>query len=87
VRPGCSITILRCPKNAPMSESGSEIPNHITTKAKNVPKGIAFDEFLDHTKRLSMKTMVNKIPGTKVAVTIAFLVQELPLKTLYRRAE
>lgn len=78
---------LRCPKNAPINESGSEIPNHITTNAKNVPNGMAFDEFLDQTNMFSMKTRVIMNPGTRVAVRMAFLVQDVPLKALYRRAE
>ena len=63
------------------------MPNHITANAKNVPNGMALDEFLDHTNKLSMNTIVIRNPGIRVAVTMAFFVQEVPLKTLYRRAE
>jgi hypothetical protein len=78
---------LRCPKYAPTKFKGNEIPNHITTNAKKVPKGMALEEFCDHTKRFNKNTIVMRNPGTRVAVIMAFLVHEVPLKTLYRRAE
>jgi len=82
VRPGCSITAFRWPKKAPTRVRGKEIPNHITTNARNVPNGMAFEEFFDQTNRFTRKTIDIKSPGTSVAVKMAFLVQEVPLKTL-----
>jgi hypothetical protein len=78
---------LRWPKKAPTNVRGREMPSHITTKAKKVPKGMALEEFFDHTNMFNKNTKVIKNPGTSVAVTIAFLVHDVPLNTLYKRAE
>jgi hypothetical protein len=51
-----------------MNESGREMPNHIATKAENVPNGIAWLERLDQTKKLSKKTTPRTKPGTRTAV-------------------
>ena len=52
---GCSIGLLRNPKNAPTNVSGTETPNHSDSKANNVEKGIAADESSYHNTKFITK--------------------------------
>ncbi len=51
-----------------MNTSGTDIPNHIHTKANIVVKGTAPDECSPQMKKFRKKPTPNTIPGYKVAV-------------------
>ena len=51
-----------------MYTSGKLMPNHMATRAKNVPNGMAVDACFDHIKIFTKKTTTNTTLGHSSAV-------------------
>ena len=84
---GLSNTGALNPNQLPVKLRGTEITNHIPTKASIVVNGTAPEDCSKTRKKLIMRKVKKTIDGTKRGVRKIFRFQDSPDQLLYMRAE